>query len=168
MSLQSALMTALDATSARHPRKWWSAELGVDEATLSRWKHETRDMPVHFAGRVLEVLGEIAPMLAGDVAREMLRPARLTVEPMARPQPTVNSRRTGARLQKEVAEVVTARVDADEDGERDEAEIRKEVAEASDALEAAQDHKAVLEQELADRERLSAQARMFAVRAVAK
>lgn len=155
-STEILTLDAIDACEragcVHHTRKWWSATLGISEQQLSRWANGTgeRYLRASELARIVEVLGDVHPEHAIDLMREILRPAGLVVEPRPVAPP---SGRTHARLQREAADVQSARAVADEDGRREPAEVRAELREAREVHAAAGDHVTALEQELADVER---------------
>jgi hypothetical protein len=156
VSTEVRVIDAIDACDAdgcpHHPRKWWSATLGISESQLARWANGTgeRHLRAGEVFRVLEVLGDVHPVHAQRLLQDLARPSGLIVQV---PSGRVPSGRTHARLQREAADVQAARADADEDGRREPGEIREELHEAREALRAADAHVAAMGQELSDAER---------------
>jgi hypothetical protein len=150
---QTTLIKAIDRCDEtgcdEHPRKWWSAELGVSVEKLSRWAHDSRPMEWADGVRILGILGRIHPEIAADFMRDEFLGAGLLITTRPAAEPAANSRRAVAAFGREAADVAIAAADADEDGERGVEEIERLLKEQREANAKGTDSERALEQELA-------------------
>jgi hypothetical protein len=129
---QSRLIEAMDEMRPGE-RKWWASELGTWTTRLSEYAHGKADMPEAMQEAAFATIARERPDLAAELAREVLRPLGLAVEPVARPEPAATSRRANSAVAREFADLTAAWAEADEDGHHDAPELARRLREAGAA-----------------------------------